>query len=87
MDAFDKVGEVEILIYTNIQEYNSDDTDKVELWQETVEEFLWGIPDISEIGVYGFYYFKIKCSDISELDKKIEIVKEKLNEWEPPFEV
>ena len=87
MGAFDRIGEVEVLIYTNIPEYNSRNSAKVELWQEKVEEFLWNIPGVDEIGVYGFYYCKIKYSDISYLDKKIENVKEKLNEWEPPFKV
>ena len=85
MHIFDKIGEVEILIYTNIPEYHSEDTDKVELWQETVEEFLWNIPFISEIGVYGSYYLKVKYEDISDFEGKIEKVKEKLNEWKPPF--
>lgn len=85
MDKFDKIGEIEILIHTNIPEYYSDNYEKVEIWQKSVEEFLWNIPFISEMGVYGFYYFKVKYSDISDLDKKIEKVKEKLNEWKPPF--
>lgn len=87
MHPFDKICEVEILIHTNIPEYHSKNAAKVELWQEKIEEFLWDMPDICEIGVYGFYYFKVKYPDISGIEEKIEKVKEKLNEWKPPFKV